>query len=87
MAGRPVTDKILLPESGGYVRVANVGNQIELRATAGLGPGAPPVVLTRLDAERVAKALSEALAHLRAEDARPAKAEPLEAAVKPKAKA
>ena len=87
MAGRPVTDQTFLPESGGSVQVANAGNHIELRATAGLGPGAPPVVLTRLEAEWVAKALSSALAHLRGEESRPAAAEPLEAAVKRKAKA
>ena len=87
MAGRPVTDTTLALEGGGLVQVANVGHQISLRVVSAHGPGVPPVVMTRGEAESAVEALTASLAHLRGEDARPAKAEPLEAAVKRKAKA
>lgn len=82
-----MTDTTITLDASGLVQVYNVGHLIGLRVMAGLGPGVPPVILTRDEAETVVKALTQALAFARAEDARPAAAEPLEGAVKRKAKA
>jgi hypothetical protein len=79
MSGRK---EAVSPEAGGKVEVEFGVTAIVLTVTGALSPGATGVTLQRSEAEKVVKALTQALAKLRTAEARPSGAGSFDEALK-----